>query len=110
MRVLAAERAEKLERELKRAAEAGLKVEISRTLEARGKLQAAAKRKSTVRYSGIAALGVLLGIASLGMGLTHSQKLAVPARSALETPMLDGAPGDRLKLAFSYSVSLPAAR
>ena len=110
MRLLAAERAEKLERELKRAAESGLKAEISRTLEARGRLRKSVKRKSALRYSGIAAFGLLLGVAALGMGWAPSQNAAVPGPLAFQSPVLVAAPGDRLKLAFSYSVSPPAAR
>jgi hypothetical protein len=110
MRLLAAERAEKLERELKKAAESGLRAEISRTLDARGRLQVLVKRKSAARYSGIAAFGLLLGVASLGMGWAPSQNAAVPGHSALQSPVLVAAPGDRLKLAYSYSVSPPAAR
>jgi hypothetical protein len=110
MRLLAAERAEKLERDLKRAAESGLRKEISRTLEARGRLQAAVNRRYTPRCSGIAALGLLLGVAALGMGWAPSQNAAVPGALALQSPVLVAAPGDGLKLAFSYSVSPPAAR
>jgi len=110
MRLLAAERAEKLERDLKKVAESGLKAEISRTLDARGRLQALVKRRSAARYSGIAAFGLLLGVASLGMGWAPSQNAAVPGHSALQSAVLVAAPGDRLKLAYSYSISLPAAR
>ncbi len=110
MRLLAAERAEKLERELKNAAESGLRAEISRTLDARARLQAASKRQSAARYSAIAAFGLLLGVATLGMGWAPLQNAAAPGRPALQAPVLAAAPGDRLQLAFSYSVSLPAAR
>ena len=110
MRRLAAERVEKLERELKNAAEAGLRTEISRSLEARGRLQAASKRRSVVRYSGFAALGLLLGAAALATGWALLQDAAVPGTTALQTPVLQAVPGDQLKLAYSYSVSPPAAR
>lgn len=110
VRLLAAERAEKLERELAHAAESGLQVEIARTINARGRLRTASKRKSTARNFGIAALGALLGVASLGIGLAESKKVAVPGQSALQAPSLVAAPGDRLNLAYSYSVSTPAAR
>jgi len=110
MRLLAAERAEKLERELKHAADAGLRAEILRTLAARGRPLATVKRRSSApRFSGIAALGLLLGVAALGMGSVSSQNAAVPGPLYLQPPVLIAAPGDRLQLAFSYSVSPPAA-
>ncbi len=113
MRQLAAERAEKLERALKQAAESGLKAEISRTLAARARLQAAVtpvKRKSIARCSAIAAFGLLLGVAGLGMGWVPLQNASVASQSDLSAPVLVAAPGDRLQLALTYSVSQPAAR
>jgi hypothetical protein len=110
MRRLAAERVEQLERELKNAAEAGLRTEISRSLDARARLRAAGRRKSAVRYSGFAALGLLLAAALLVTGWSPLQDAAVAAKPVLQAPVLAAAPGDRLALALSYSVSLPAAR
>jgi hypothetical protein len=110
MRLLAAERAEKLERELKNAAESGLKAEISRTLEARGRLQVASKRKSAARYSGIAAISLLFGASVLGISWARSQNAAGPGQPASHPPVLGTAHGDRLQLALSYSISLPAPR
>jgi len=109
-RLLALERAEKLERELKQAAESGLRAEISRSLEARARLHGVAKRKSAARYSAIAAFGLLLGVAALGIGWAPLQNAAASAQLNLQAPVLAAAPGDRLKLAYSYSVSLPTAR
>ena len=100
MRLLAAQRAEKLERELKEAAETGLKSEISRAVVARARLQTIARRKRAGRYAAIAAFGAVICAASLGMGWAPAQ----------QAPVLATVPGDQLKLAFSYSVSLPAAR
>ncbi len=113
MRRIAAERAEKLERELKQAAESGLRTEISRTLAARTRLQAtvtSVKRRSIARYSAIAAFGLLLGVAGLGMGWMPLQNAPVASQSDLSAPVLVAAPGDRLQLELSYSVSQPAAR
>ena len=113
MRQLAAERAEKLERELKQAAESGLKSEISRAVDARTRLRVAAapiSRKSTARISAIAAFGLLLGVAALGMGWTPSQEASAQRQAASPAPVLVAPPGDRLHLALSYSVSQPAAR
>jgi len=100
MRLLAAQRAEKLERELKDAAETGLKSEISRAVVARTQLQTIAKRKRAARYGAIAAFGAVICAASLGMGWAPEQQV----------PVLTTVPGDQLKLALSYSVSLPGAR
>jgi hypothetical protein len=100
MRLLAAQRAEKLERELKDAAQSGLKAEISRGLVARSQLQTVARRKRVARYAAITAFGAVICAASLGMGWAPAQ----------QAPVLATAPGDQLKLALSYSVSLPGAR
>jgi hypothetical protein len=99
MRLLAAQRAEKLERELKDAAETGLRAEVSRGVVARARLQTV-KRKRVARYAAIAAFGAVICAASLGMGWAPVQ----------QAPVLAPVPGDQLKLAFSYSVSLPRAR
>ena len=99
MRLLAAQRAEKLERELKDAAETGLRAEISRAVVARARLQTV-KRKRGARYAAIAAFGAVICAASLGMGWAPVQ----------QAPVLAPVPGDQLKLALSYSVSLPRAR
>jgi hypothetical protein len=100
MRLLAAQRAEKLERELKDATETGLKAEISRALVARTQLHAVTKRKRVARYAAVAAFGTVICAASLGMGWAPVQ----------QAPVLATVPGDQLKLALSYSVSLPGAR
>jgi len=100
MRLLAAKRAEKLERELNDAAETGLKSEISRTLVARASLQTVGKRKRVARYAAIAAFGAVICAATLGMGWAPAQ----------QAPVLATLPGDQLKLALSYNVSLPGAR
>lgn len=99
MRLLAAQRAEKLERELKDAAETGLRAEVSRGVVARARLQTV-KRKRGARYAAIAAFGAVICAASLGMGWAPVQ----------QAPVLAPVPGDQLKLALSYSVSLPRAR
>ena len=99
MRLLAAQRAEKLERELKDAAETGLRAEVSRGVVARARLQTV-KRKRVARYAAIAAFGAVICAASLGMGWAPVQQASV----------LAPVPGDQLKLALSYSVSLPRAR
>ena len=100
MRLLAAQRAEKLERELKAAAESGLRAEISRALIARSQLQTVAKRGRVSRYAAMAAFGAVICAASLGMGWAPVQ----------QAPVLATVPGDQLKLALSYSVSPPGAR
>jgi hypothetical protein len=110
MRQLAAERAERLERELKDAAESGLRTEISRSLDARTRLQAAAKHKPNARYTRVAALAVLLGVATAGLAMVSMHKADAPAPAARQTPLLDSVPGDQLKLSLSYSVSQPSAR
>ena len=99
MRLLAAKRAEKLERELKDAAETGLKSEISRAVVARAQLRTVARRR-VARYAAIAAFGAVICAATLGMGWAPTQ----------QAPVLTTVPGDQLRLALSYSVSLPGAR
>ena len=110
MRLLAAQRAEKLERELKAVAEIGLKAEISRGLDARARLRAVVKRKRAARYAGVGAFGLMLCAATLGMAWGPAQTTAGPIPVASHAPVLAAAPGDRLNLVLSYSVSPPAAR
>ena len=99
MRLLAAARAEKLERELKDAAEAGLRTEISRGIVARDRLRALANRKRAARYAGIAAFGMVLCAATLGMGWAPAQNAAVHV-AASPAPVLNAEPGDPLRLAL----------
>jgi len=114
MRLLAAQRVEKLERELKDAAESGLKEEIVRAGETRARLQAVvqavAKRKSAKRVSGIAALALLLATGTAVLAWFGTQNAAATAPAARHAPVLGSAPGEPLTLAYSYSVSLPAKR
>lgn len=110
MRVLAAKRAEKLERELKAAAESGLKYEISRAMVARSSLQTVAKRKRTARYAGIGAFGLVLCAATLGLSWIPTQNVIASSRTTPKASVPVAVPGDKLKLAFSYSVSASAAR
>jgi hypothetical protein len=110
MRLLAAQRAERLERELKTAAEIGLRAEISRGVEARSRLQTVAKRKRAARYAGVGAFAAVLCAATLGLAWNPALTAAVPGPTASHAPVLTATPGDRLKLALSYSVSAPAAR
>lgn len=121
MRLLAAQRAEKLERQLKQVAQAGLKAEISRAILARDGLRAIANppamppvklpvnRARAARYAGIAAFGAVLCTAILGIGWVPMQTAAVHAAAA-PASVLNAAPGEPLRLALSYSVSQPAAR
>jgi hypothetical protein len=110
MRLLAAKRAEKLERELKAAAQNGLSAEISRGMEARSRLQTAIKRKRAARYAGVGAFAVMLCAATLGLAWNPTQTAAIAAPVASQASVLAAQPGDRLTLALSYSVSAPAAR
>ena len=110
MRVLAAKRAEKLERELKVAAESGLKSEISRGMTARTSLDAVAKRKRAARYAGIGAFGLMLCAATLGLSWGPTQNVIASGHTTPKASVLVAEPGDQLKLALSYSVSAPAAR
>jgi uncharacterized membrane protein YgdD (TMEM256/DUF423 family) len=107
-RLLALERAEKLERELKAAADTGVQEQIYRTLAARSQLQAVVKRQRVARYARIAALGLTLFTGGLAwMTLQNSE---VSAQTAREAPLPGIATGDRLKLAYSYDVSSPGVR
>jgi len=108
MRLLAAKRAEKLERELKDAAESGLRSEISRALTARTSLQAVTRRKRATRYAGIGAFSLMLCAATLGLGWGPTQAVVAAGHASPKAPVLATDPGDRLKLAFSYSVNVPA--
>ena len=110
MRLLAAKRADKLEHELKDAAETGLRSEISRALVARTGLQAVARRKRAARYAGIGAFGVMLCAATLGLAWVPAQSVVANGNAVSHAPILAATPGDRLELALSYSVSAPAAR
>ena len=110
MRLLAAQRAEKLERELKSAAETGLRSEIIRAMVARTSLQAVPRRKRTARYAGIGAFSLMLCAATLGLVWVPTQGVVASGHTAPKAPILAAQPGDRLKLAFSYSVSAPARR
>ena len=110
MRLLAAKRAEKLERELTAAAQSGLGKEISRGLDARTRLQAVAKRKRVARYAGAGAFALLLCVATLGLAWKSAPTASVRDQLASQAPVLSAQPGDPLKLALSYSVSPPATR
>jgi hypothetical protein len=109
MRQLATGRAERLELKLKEAAESGVRVEISRTLAIRARLQTE-KRKLAARFASVAALGILLGAATSGLALVAAQRTDAPGLALEQTSPLRNAPGDKLNLAFSYSVSTPVAR
>jgi len=109
MRLLAAERAEKLERELQAAADSGVRAEISRGLAARAQLRMA-NRKRAVRHAGIAALGLLLGAATSGLALVATRHADAPSTLTWLAPVPAATPGDGLKLAFSYDISPLAAR
>ena len=110
MRLLAAKRAEKLEGELKAAAESGLRTEISRGIDTRSRLQAVVKRKRAARYAGVGAFVLMLCAATLGLAWNPTQTVAISRQMELHAPVLAAQPGDQLKLALSYSVSLPATR
>ncbi len=108
--MLALERAEKLERDLKEVAETGVKAQIFRTLAARTQLQAVVKRERVARYARITALGLMLCGASSGLAWMAMHDAAASGQTAREGPLLGVTSGDRLTLAYTYSVSLPAAR
>jgi len=63
-------------------------------------IQSVARRKRAAGYAAIAAFGAVVCAASLGMGWAPVQ----------QAPVLAAVPGDQLKLAFSYSVTLPGPR
>ena len=109
-RLLALERAEKLERELKETADIGVKAQIYRTLAARSELQTVVKRQRVARYARITALGLMLCGATSGMAWLALQNSLASTESAREAPLPGIASGDRLSLSYSYSVSVPAAR
>jgi hypothetical protein len=110
MRLLAAQRAEKLERDLAQAAETDVKAQIIRTQAARAQLQTVVRRKSVKRASGIAALALVLATGTAGLAWFGTQNAAATGQSARHAPVLGSMPGEPLKLAYSYSVSLPPAR
>jgi hypothetical protein len=98
MRVLAAERAEILERRLKDAADAGLRQEVLRGIAARAGLHSAAAAKNAdTRAATPAAIPIRAGT------------LAAHAAGA-PAPVVGAAPGEPLRLALSYSVSQPGKR
>lgn len=108
MRLLAAQRAERLEQELSDAAKVGTRAEVARTLTARHRLLAL-KKAAAVRTSGAAAMGLVIGAALAALTLIAADFSGSAERSA-QASVLRGAPGDRLNLTLSYSVSAPAAR
>ena len=77
---------------------------------ARTSLRAVARRKRAALYAGIGAFGVMLCAATLGLAWGPTQSAVASGHSAAKTPILIAEPGDRLKLAFSYDVSVPAVR
>ena len=87
----------------------GIKAEISRGIVARARLQAE-KRKRSMRYAGVAALGLLLGAATSGSALVVTQHFEDSGHALADASPLAPAPGDKLNLAFSYSVSSPLER
>ena len=109
-RLLALERAEKLERELKDAADIGVKAQIFRTLAARSELQTVVKHQRVARYARMSVLGLVLCGATSGLAWYALQNSVASAESAREAPLPGITSGDRLSLTYSYSVSLPAAR
>ena len=139
MRLLAAQRAEQLEQALKNAVEIGARVEISRALAARRRLQvvekiatesrtlrhaeqdegvravpadritAASAGAFAGRYCVVGVLGLLIGAAIAALAPLAAD-LAGAADYSARAPVLRAVPGDRLSLTLSYSVSAPAAR
>jgi len=109
-RLLALERAEKLERELREVAETGVKAQIYRSLAARAELQKVVKRHRIARFARITTLGLMLCGATSGLAWVAMHDAAASGQSAHEPPLLGTTSGDRLSLAYSYSMSLPAAR
>ena len=136
-RLLAAERAARLESQLRDAAETGMRAEIARSLAARRRLLAVQKvaaktqataraelgstdspaacsaqpiaRKAFARYSGAAAMGLLVGAVVTAL-TPYAADLSRFQERAAQFTVLPGAPGDGLKLVFSSSISVPAAR
>jgi sensor c-di-GMP phosphodiesterase-like protein len=109
IRLLAAERAERLELQLKDVAESGARTEISRTIAVRARLQAE-KRKRTARFASVAALGLLFGAATSGLALVATQRAEAPTLEMQRASPLGAVPGDKLVLALSYRISDPVAR
>ena len=109
-RLLALERAEKLERELKKVAETGVQAQIFRTLAARSQLQVVVRRQRVARYARITALGLMLCTASSGLVWMSLQNSEASAQTTREAPLPGIATGDRLTLAYSYEVTSPGTR
>jgi hypothetical protein len=137
MRLLAAERAARLESQLKDAAAAGMRAEMLRRLAARRRLLAVRKvaaetlaecrselnannvpaavratrgaGKPIVRYSGAAAIGLLVGAAVSALA-PFAADLSGSEKAAAQRSVLLAAPGDGLKLAYSYTFWPPAGR
>jgi hypothetical protein len=137
MRLLAAARAARLESQLKDAAEAGMRAEMLRRLTARRRLLAVRKvaaetlaecrselnannvpaagratrgaGKPIVRYSGAAAIGLLVGAAVSALA-PFAAVLPGSEKAAAQPSVLLAAPGDGLKLAYSYTFRPPAGR
>ena len=68
------------------------------------------KRKRAARYAGVGAFALMLCAATLGLAWNPTQTAAISRQMELHAPVLAAQPGDQLKLALSYSVSLPATR
>jgi len=136
-RMLAAERAARLEARLQEAAEAGLRAEIARRLAARRRLLAVQKivretqasrrteqdfidkpaaratppavRAALARVGAAALGGLLLGVAAT-MLMPYAAGLAGAPAVAAQPSVLPAASGDGLTLSLSYSLRAPAAR
>jgi hypothetical protein len=103
-RLLALERAEKLERELKAVAESGVQAQIFRTLAARSQLQTVVKRQRVARFARASALALMLCTATAGLAWMTLQNSEASAQTSGEAPLPGIATGDRLTLAYSYDV------
>ena len=106
VRALAAERAERLELQLKESAYASVKADIARSIDARSRLRAA-KRAAVLRMFAAGVLGLTLGTATSGIAWMTASGPATG--TAVAAPVLVAAPGDGLRLALSYDVS-PSTR
>jgi hypothetical protein len=135
-RLLAAERAMRLEMRLKDAEEAALRAEIARRLAARRRLLAVQKvtvetqaqrrtaqdsmhgltapaarppgRTAFTRYAGVAALGLLIGTAATVLTLYAPDP--ADSRELAAHSIFSVAPGEGLKLALSSTLREPAPR
>jgi hypothetical protein len=135
-RLLAAERALQLEMRLKDAEEAAMRAEIARRLAARRRLLAVQKvavetqvqrragqdpmheptapaarpvnRTALARYSGAAAMGLLVGTAATVL-MPYAAGPADSRELGAQSTLL-AAPGEGLKLALSYTLREPAPR